>query len=450
MEVSPGSDCVELEVEPDFYSTPIQVTGSYEETLSMPTVGYKGRRVHAEWSHCTDTSLPIEHTSMELKHPLSHPVSLISQYEESPSVIYSTEPGFTSISIQQVSQSKRSLLVIGTYPSIKYEYSQFLYIKNRRIRNLNRSEENNLLYENQLTQEILSTPNVVSMSYTHEVRNGERTGRKVLQVGVIKKLKEDEIQHPDIYIPKEIELGNHLVVPVQVVAEGKLRLHGTYKGGAQLKVYTLTTFQIREGTLGARVEENGSYCLWSCAHVLTDFREEKIGDRIYVAHHREYDIDNTEYNYNPSYSEMWQVGGHLNIECGDYVTTVYQDIAWAKVSKTDLSEEIFGIGQVRTKGIPQKEHEVVIRGGRSGYKKRGTISNTNAICKSPEDINIPILSPGRRKIKFFKMCYIEGDLGFIKGDSGSAVVDVNTNELVGIYMGATDDKTFFSAAVQGI
>lgn len=104
------------------------------------------------------------------------------------------------------------------------------YITCRRIRNLNRSEESDLLYKNKLTQEILSTPNVVSMSYTHEVRNGERTGRKVLQVGVIKKLKEDEIQHPDIFIPKKIELDNDLVVPVQVVAEGNLKLHGQYNG----------------------------------------------------------------------------------------------------------------------------------------------------------------------------------------------------------------------------
>ena len=92
----------------------------------------------------------------------------------------------------------------------------------RRIRNLNRSEENNLLYKNECTQEILSTPNVVSISYTHEVKNGERTGRKVLQVGVIKKLKKNEIHYPDIPIPKAIKLGNDLVVPVQVVVEGNL------------------------------------------------------------------------------------------------------------------------------------------------------------------------------------------------------------------------------------
>ena len=68
------------------------------------------------------------------------------------------------------------------------------------------------------------------------------------------------------------------------------------------EVLTLTTSDVREGTLGARLKENDRYCLWLCAHVLTNFKEENIGDPIYVAHHREYDIDHLEYKYYPVYS----------------------------------------------------------------------------------------------------------------------------------------------------
>ena len=81
--------------------------------------------------------------------------------------------------------------------------------------------------------------------------------------------------------------------------------------------------------------------------------------------------------------------------------------------------------------MPQEGCEVVIRGGHSGYVRCGEISNTNAVFKSTTAI------AGSRKI-FFQMCYIEDNLGFIKGDSGSAVVDKATGDLVGIYMGATD------------
>ena len=72
--------------------------------------------------------------------------------------------------------------------------------------------------------------------------------------------------------------------------------------------------------------------MWSCAHVLTNFKEENIGDPIYVAHHREYDIDHLEYKYVYS-SKKWKVGGHLKIKSGPYVTTVYQD-ANAKLTES--------------------------------------------------------------------------------------------------------------------
>ena len=58
-------------------------------------------------------------------------------------------------------------------------------------------------------RDFLFIPNVVSMSYTDEVKKGVKTGRKVLQVGVTKELKKHTL-------PKEVQFGNE-IVPVQVV-----------------------------------------------------------------------------------------------------------------------------------------------------------------------------------------------------------------------------------------
>lgn len=430
-------------VDPDFdYPTSIQVPiQALEETWYRPAFSEVPTKFSTSLQLATATSLPIEHAPIESESRFSHPISLTFGYEKFFSSKYGT---FASTQEESHFNSRRSLLVTGTSrPSLRlriHEYSspfsKLIYIRSRTLiksRDLNRSEQNNLLYENKQTQKILSTPNVISMSYTHEVRNGQRTGRKVLQVGVIKKLKKDEIHHPDICIPKEIELSNDLVVPVQVVAEGKLTLHGKYKGGAQL-----TLAESEPGTLGARVEANGSCRLWSCAHILTNFKEDAIGSEIYVAHHREYDIDNMEYKYEPSYTSKWRIGGHLKIEKESSQTIVYQDIAWATVSEADLSEEIFGIGPVRIRAMPKVGQTVTIRGGYSGYVRHGTICNTNAPLDDTE-----------KNLKFCKMCYINANLRLKKGDSGSAVVHEfkGTKYLVGIYMGTTDIRTYFSAAV---
>ena len=298
----------------------------------------------------------------------------------------------------------------------------------RLTRELNCTEVSCLLSTNRFARRVLSTPNVVSMSYTHETRDGEKTGRKVLQVGVVKKLKKHQLKRPNIRLPKEVLLGKDLAVPVQVVEEGELRLFGRYSGGAQLKV---SHDKAVYGTLGARVKEKNSHRLLSCAHVLTLFKEENIGTPIAVAHSRE---DN-------EYLDLgWRVGGQAKVKRSLWSKKliIRQDIAWADVKRSQVSDNIIKIGKVSRRRRPEVGRKVKIYGGYSGIFVEGaTIANTDAMTMCNSGM-----------IEFKHLCYIEGDLGFIDGDSGSAVVDEDTNELVGIFMGASNIKTYFSAVVQ--
>ena len=75
---------------------------------------------------------------------------------------------------------------------------------------------------------LLSTPNVVSLGFRNEKLDGEKKGRgKIFRVGVIKKLSQDSIKHPDIFIPKFFEHAvtgsdEKVAIPVKVVEEGEI------------------------------------------------------------------------------------------------------------------------------------------------------------------------------------------------------------------------------------
>ncbi len=51
----------------------------------------------------------------------------------------------------------------------------------------------------------LSTPNVVSIAYC----KGKTTGCKVLRVGVIKKLPQEQVVSPDMVIPQYVPFPTH-------------------------------------------------------------------------------------------------------------------------------------------------------------------------------------------------------------------------------------------------
>ena len=73
---------------------------------------------------------------------------------------------------------------------------------------------------------LLSTPNVVSLSYHDEKKDGKTTGQKALHVGMIKKLKPEDIVKPDIVLPKfvafETEDKKKVEIRVRIIEEGEI------------------------------------------------------------------------------------------------------------------------------------------------------------------------------------------------------------------------------------
>ena len=297
----------------------------------------------------------------------------------------------------------------------------------RLMRELNKSEEASLLGSNKYVRCLLSSPNVVSLSYTNEVRKGRSTGRKVLQVGVIKKLNRWEIKRHDIRIHRRILLKQDLAVSVQVVEEGEISLLQSYNGGAQLKVSRddINAY----GTLAARDKEEDRYRILSCAHVLTRFKEKNIGAPIAVSAGPEGEFKDLG----------WRVGGQAKVRKSRWKNLWHmkQDLAWAYVESGQVSSSVTNIGHIRGKCKPKVGRKVKIYGGCSGTFVEGKkIANTNAL-----------ISYKRDSVNFTHLCYIEGTHGFDYGDSGSAVVDEETNELVGIFMGTSGLRTYFTAVI---
>ena len=141
---------------------------------------------------------------------------------------------------------------------------------------------------------LLSTPNVVSLGFSNEKIDGEKTGGKIFRVGVIKRQPKENIKDPDIFIPKFLEHtetdSNKVVhVPVEIVGEGEPQLiisdddspnpgNGPpYKGASVIKIA-----EFEHGCLGANALYQGSHRLLTAAHVVTKFDRKYIGSEILV------------------------------------------------------------------------------------------------------------------------------------------------------------------------
>ena len=95
--------------------------------------------------------------------------------------------------------------------------------------------------------------NIVSLSYRSEKREGKKTGRYVLHVGVIEKLPAEDIKELDVLLPKVVTYETptkKVDIPVQVVEEGVIQALGPpYEGGSGL--YTTDVKKRDGGTLGS-------------------------------------------------------------------------------------------------------------------------------------------------------------------------------------------------------
>ncbi len=288
---------------------------------------------------------------------------------------------------------------------------------------------------------LLSTPNVVSLGFSNEKVDGNKTGGKIFRVGVIKKLPKESIKHPDIFIPKFFEhtlnsSNEKVTIPVIIVEEGELvcSLHDVktakagprneppYKGASLIKNAALTG----QGCLGANAQYEGSCRLLSAAHVLTKFDRDYIGKQILVENEK---------------GEAAEIGAtvtdQVDVVLYDTPTEpqpVYakQDLAWANITKDRGSPEIMEIGTAGSiRKINPGEH-VKYYGGRSlDLRENVEVEDIMATMK------LRVITPsGSTKYGYFEdVCRMEPLMSFLNsGDSGTAIVAQSDNALLGILM----------------
>ena len=273
---------------------------------------------------------------------------------------------------------------------------------------------------------LLSTPNVVSISYCDEKKDGKKTGRKVLCFGVVKKLQPKHIAKPDVLLPKSVSFENEnkkvVEIPVQVVEDGEIVSLATYKRESQVKTEGINA----SGSLGVNTQYKGHYRLLSGAHVLTEFKDANIGKKIYARHEPVDAFEDTGAT----------VTGHVAVSLYDTnteanPTLAKQDLAWADVTVQQGDSKIKDIGNVGTIRDPVLNEKVQFYGGMSEELQDDMEVidiSTTAIVK----FNIG----GATKYGYFEeVVKIDLDAALpLSGDSGSAVIAKSDNKIVGIMM----------------
>ena len=278
---------------------------------------------------------------------------------------------------------------------------------------------------------LLSTPNVVSLSYRDEKKGGEKTGQKALHVGVIKKLNSQDIVKPDVLLPKfvsfETEDKKKVEIRVRVIEEGEIvaLAGGTpYKGGSQI----IVAMVLKRGTLGVNTQYKEKYCLLSAAHVLTNFNS----------------ISNVEWSIfarSDSFDKLANTGATVtgqvpvvlyNSSSEPNPTYAKQDLAWANITEEQGSSEIKGIGKVGPIRNPVLNEKAKFYGGRLEYLFEDLVV---------EDISASVILKvqvdGETKYGYFEdvaVISLPGPFP-VRGDSGAAIIAERDNNIIGILMG---------------
>ena len=274
---------------------------------------------------------------------------------------------------------------------------------------------------------LLSTPNVVSLSYRDEKRDGQKTGQKALHVGVIKKLKSQDIVKPDIVLPKfvlfETEEKRKVEIRVRVIEEGEIvALDAPYKGGSQIAAETM----LKSGTLGVNTQYKGSYRLLSAAHVLTNYNTKYIGQKILAlpdSSNEPADTGATVTDYIPVV--LYDTSNEPN------PTYAKQDLAWANITEAQGSPEIERIGKVGPIRNPVVNEKTKFYGGQSE-----DLFEDSEVKDISASMVLKVQVDGKTKYGYFEdVAMISLPYATpISGDSGSAIIAESDNNIIGILM----------------
>ena len=281
---------------------------------------------------------------------------------------------------------------------------------------------------------LLSTPSVVSLSYCSEKKEGKKTGRYVLRVGVIKKLPAEEIKAPDVLLPKRVvykTLAKKVDVPVQVVEEGEIKaLSPPWEGGSQVK----TTDVKGQGTLGVNTQYKGKYRLLSAAHVLTRFNPANIGKTIIV---RTLPFPDPSDPYQPMGTT---VEGQVDVTLYDSISEqnpvfTKQDLAWSgEITQQQGSPDIIGIGAVNAIRDPIVGEKVQFYGAASQELESDiVVEDTSTMMIASQNVG----SDCYKYIYFEDVCRVDiKHTMLLPGDSGSAMIAQSDKAIVGILFAA--------------
>lgn len=302
----------------------------------------------------------------------------------------------------------------------------------------------------------LSTPNVVSLGFINGKWDDEKRRRaRTFRVGVIKKLSHYDIKEPDIFIPKFLEhtvKGSDeivdirvkifeegelvaMVVPVMSESEGgEPQVPASYEGGSVIRNADLDF----EGCLGANAQYKGAHRLLSAAHVLTKFDCNYIGKQILMRDGSQWvDIDAT-------------VTGHADVVLYDSSeesdpVRAKQDLAWANIPLDRGSAAIIKIGFPG--GIREINEDEKVKYYAGNAQKEQTDVSVGDIHA---DMRLRVQTPsGETKYAYFEdVCRIDEPILAESGDSGTAIVAMADNALLGILFCKSNRGTSYFCKLQ--
>ena len=268
-------------------------------------------------------------------------------------------------------------------------------------------------------RDVLATPNVVGVGMSEKVTRGKGTGVLALTFYVEKKRSLRRLSALEALPPAlPTRAGVAEAVPIDVVELGRLRLEAplNVKRNPIQPGFSIGHVNVTAGTLGAIVTPRKTYRILSNSHVLARSGLAKLGDSILYPGPADGGRNSQDLVAELSRIVPFVVGG-------EFVNTV--DCALARPIPgrlADLRSRIPGIGLPKGVVEPQRGMKIV-KVGRTTKKTTGEIRDKNF----------------RFVLHFDRI----GDVGFRDqilctrytqpGDSGSLVLERNTNLAVGLH-----------------
>lgn len=282
--------------------------------------------------------------------------------------------------------------------------------------------------------QLLSIPNVLGVGIGHKIRGGEDTGELALNVFVSQKLPPDLLRPGQIVPPQIQEFKTDVIetgpifAGVELLKETPVAVEPFVDVGVQVLRtrirpveggYSVGHYQITAGTYATAVIDASAfpgipqrYYVLSNNHVLANSNDAKLGDPI----------------LQPGPYDGGVVGRDTIARLSRFVpinftpgAPNYVDAAIAEGSFDTLDREVFWIGYVRGAVAPAVEM-LVHKTGRSTNYTTGRITAINAT------VNV---NYGGSRVARFEQQILTSNMS-AGGDSGSIVLEYDTNKAVGL------------------